>query len=68
MTPPFREINASTKAGAVQPVTILIDATTVTVIHRATGEVLSEHAIDPDRSYWRNQHKQPGRRPTRYEQ
>jgi transposase InsO family protein len=40
-----------------QAVTILIDADTVTVIHRNTGEVLSEHTIDPDRSYWRNQHK-----------
>ena len=31
-------------------VTILIDPDTVTVIHRDTGEVLSEHPIDPDRS------------------
>jgi transposase InsO family protein len=46
-----------------QAVTILIDADTVTVIHRNTGEVLSEHTIDPDRSYWRNQHKPPGRWP-----
>jgi hypothetical protein len=44
-------------------VIILIDADTVTVIHRDTGELLSEHAIDPERSYWRNQHKQPGRWP-----
>jgi hypothetical protein len=44
-------------------VTILIDARTVTIIHRDTGEVLSEHTIDPARSYWRNQHKQPGRWP-----
>ena len=36
--------------------TILIDADNVTVIHRDAGEVLSEHTIDPDRSYWRNQH------------
>jgi hypothetical protein len=46
-----------------QAVTILIDADTVTVIHRETGQVLSEHLIDPDRSYWRNHHKQPGRCP-----
>jgi hypothetical protein len=32
-------------------VTILIDANTVTVIHQDTGEVLSEHTIDPKRSY-----------------
>jgi hypothetical protein len=29
------------------------------VIHRDTGEVLSQHTIDPDRSYWRNQHNHP---------
>jgi hypothetical protein len=38
-----------------QAVTILIDADTVTVIHHDSGEVLSEHTIDPDRSYWHNQ-------------
>jgi hypothetical protein len=32
---------------AGQAVTILIDADTVTVLHTDTGEVLSEHAIDP---------------------
>jgi hypothetical protein len=45
-------------------VTILIDPDTVTVIHRHTGEVLSEHTIDPSRSYRRNQHNKPGRWPT----
>jgi hypothetical protein len=44
-------------------VTILIDPDTVTVIHQDTGEVLSEHTIDTDRNYWRNQHRQPGRWP-----
>jgi hypothetical protein len=44
-------------------VTILIDADNVTVTHRDTASVLSEHTIDLDRSYWRNQHKQPGRWP-----
>ncbi|MDF2745955.1 MAG: Integrase core domain protein [Propionibacteriaceae bacterium] len=48
---------------AGQAVTILIDADTGTVLHTDTGEVLSEHAIDPDPSYWRNQHKPPGRWP-----
>jgi hypothetical protein len=51
----------ATHAGSA--VTILIDANTVTVIHRNTGEVLSEHTIDPKRSYWRNQHRPPGRWP-----
>ena len=46
-----------------QAVTILIDADTVTVLHTDTGEVLSQHTIDPDRDYWRNQHKPPGRWP-----
>lgn len=50
-------------AHASSAVTILIDADTVTVIHRDTAEVLSEHTIDPDRSYRRNQHKPPGRWP-----
>ena len=35
----------------------LIDETTVTVIHLDTGEILSEHHIDPDNSYWRNTKK-----------
>jgi len=46
-----------------QAVTILIDTDTVTVLHTDTGQVLSEHTIDPDRGYWRNQHKPPGRWP-----
>ena len=46
-----------------QPVLILIDATTATVIHRTTGEVLSEHTIDPDQAYWRNKNREPGRWP-----
>ena len=37
---------------------------TVTVIDQTTGDVLSHHTIDPDRSYWRNQHTNPGRWPT----
>ena len=46
-----------------QPVLILIDATTVTVTHRSTGEILSEHTIDPNKTYWRNNTKEPGRWP-----
>lgn len=46
-----------------QPVLILIDATTVTVTHRATGEILSEHHIDPSKTYWRNNTREPGRWP-----
>jgi transposase InsO family protein len=54
-------------AHAGSAVTILIDADTVTVIHRDTGQILSEHLIDPDRSYWRNQHKQPADGHAKYE-
>jgi len=41
----------------------LSDDTTVTVIHLDTGEILSEHHIDPTRSYRRNQLTPPGRWP-----
>jgi transposase InsO family protein len=36
----------------------------VTVADLVTGEVLSVHHIDPNRSYWRNQNKEPGRWPS----
>jgi hypothetical protein len=36
----------------------------ITVADLATGEVLSVHLIDPDRSYWRNQLREPGRWPS----
>ena len=35
----------------------------VTVAELATGEVLSVHLIEPDKTYWRNQNKEPGRWP-----
>lgn len=36
----------------------------VTVADLTTGEVLSRHLIQPDRSYWRNENKEPGRWPS----
>jgi transposase InsO family protein len=45
------------------PVLILIDEHTATVTHLTTGEVLSNHIIDADKSYWRDQNKEPGRWP-----
>lgn len=45
------------------PILILIDTTTVTVTHRTTGEILSEHDIDNTRVYWRNKNREPGRWP-----
>lgn len=41
----------------------LADDATVTVVHLDSGEILSEHTIDPARSYWRNQQQEPGRWP-----
>lgn len=45
------------------PVTILITETNVTVIERSTGEVLATHTINPTRTYWRNEQREPGRWP-----
>ena len=45
------------------PVLILVTTTTATVISKNQHHVLSSHHIDPDRNYWRNQHKNPGRWP-----
>ena len=53
-------------SNAHRRVTIAIaDQTSVTVIDLSTGEVLSTHTIDPNRTYWRNQQKRPGRWPGR---
>jgi transposase InsO family protein len=41
----------------------LADDHHVTVTDLATGEVLSTHLIQPDKTYWRNQNKEPGRWP-----
>ena len=35
-----------------------------TVIEPHTGEVLSAHDIQPDKTYWRNKNKEPGRWPS----
>jgi transposase InsO family protein len=35
----------------------------ITVADLSTGEVLSVHLIEPNKSYWRNQNKEPGRWP-----
>jgi hypothetical protein len=44
-------------------VLILVDATTATVTHRTTGEILSRHTINPATDYWRNTDRPPGRWP-----
>ena len=42
----------------------LADDHQITVIELHTGEVLSTHLIEPNKSYWRNQQKEPGRWPS----
>lgn len=39
------------------------DSTTITVIELQTGEMLSRHTIDPAKTYWCNNDKNPGRWP-----
>jgi len=41
----------------------IVDEREVTVVALETGEVLSSHLIEPDRDYWRNQRRNPGRWP-----
>ena len=50
-------------AHAGKRVLAIADDTTMTVIDLATGEVLSTNTIDPDKTYWRNTQKAPGRWP-----
>ena len=39
------------------------DDTTITVIELTTSEILSTHLIEPEKSYWRNTQRAPGRWP-----
>ncbi len=50
-------------AHARKRVLALADDHHITVIELETGEVLSTHKIEPERAYWRNQNKEPGRWP-----
>ena len=45
----------------------IADDTTVTVIDLTTGEILSHHLINPDKTYWRNQQQKPGRWPSSHQ-
>jgi hypothetical protein len=40
------------------------DEDRITVIELDTGEILSVHQIEPDKTYWRNQQREPGRWPS----
>ena len=48
-------------AHARKRVMALAEEKKVSVVDLATGEVLSTHEIDPGRTYWRNQDREPGR-------
>nr|WP_274637240.1 hypothetical protein [Microbacterium bovistercoris] len=44
-------------------VLILADENTTTIVHLNTGEIIATNTIDPDRAYWRNTQREPGRWP-----
>jgi transposase InsO family protein len=50
-------------AHARQRVLAIVDEHEVTVVALDTGEILSTHRIEPERSYWRDQRRDPGRWP-----
>ncbi len=54
---------ATGAANARKRVLAFSDDTHVTVINLTTGEILSVHLIQPEKTYWRNQNKEPGRWP-----
>jgi transposase InsO family protein len=41
----------------------IVEEQEVTVVALDTGEILSVHRIEPDKGYWRNQRRDPGRWP-----
>jgi transposase InsO family protein len=52
------------RAHAGKRVLAFADDHHITVADLTTGEVLSRHLIEPTKSYWRNQNKEPGRWPS----
>jgi transposase InsO family protein len=52
------------KTHARKRVLAIADDTHVTVCDLTTGEVLSVHLIQPNKTYWRNQNNKPGRWPS----
>jgi hypothetical protein len=36
----------------------------ITIAELTTGEILSTHLIEPNKTYWRNQMREPGRWPS----
>lgn len=45
------------------PVILIADDTTITVVATRTGEIIATNQIQPDKTYWRNTMKAPGRWP-----
>jgi hypothetical protein len=50
-------------AHARRRVLAIVDEREVTVVALDTGEILSSHRIEPDKGYWRNPRRDPGRWP-----
>jgi hypothetical protein len=50
-------------AHARRRVLAIVDEHEVTVVALDTGEILSTHRIEPDKGYWRNTRRDPGRWP-----
>ena len=50
-------------AHARTKVLAIVDEQEVTVVALETGEILSVHRIEPDKGYWRNTRRDPGRWP-----
>jgi transposase InsO family protein len=50
-------------AHARRRVLAIVDEEEVTVVSLDTGEILSSHRIEPDKGYWRNTRRDPGRWP-----
>ena len=50
-------------AHARRRVLAIVDEQEVTVVALDTGEILSTHHIEPDKGYWRNTRRDPGRWP-----
>jgi transposase InsO family protein len=50
-------------AHARRRVLAIVDEQEVTVVALDTGEILSTNRIEPDKGYWRNQRRDPGRWP-----
>ena len=50
-------------AHARRRVLAIVDAREVTVVALDSGEILSTHRIEPDKGYWRNTRRNPGRWP-----